>query len=247
MLVHPSPAAADTSCDRHDASGQLFCHPGQRSRLCCRRKVKFNIIHREENLMRKYMKLAIVSAVLAFGPSSAMSQGYTPSPQDAPHVKRVTAYALANIKPFLSDPVVVNAVKAQNAANAKLKSYEINKLDNGWMDRSAKELIDSKMNNELSTFLRKKKEAANGVIFEIFVVDEKGLNVGETDLTQDYNQGDEAKYWKSYGAGPDAIWVDKVGKDGGKNVSQVSLTIKDPATGKAIGAVTVGIDVDKLK
>lgn len=197
--------------------------------------------------MGNCMKLAIVAAVLVFGPGSAMSQGYTESPQDAPHVKPVTAYALANIKPFLSDPIVVNAVNAQNAANAKLKSYEINKLDNGWMDRSDKKLIDSKMNNELSTFLRKKKEASNGVIFEIFVFDEKGLNVGETDLTQDYNQGDEAKYWKTYGTGSDAIWVDKVGKDGGKNVSQVSLTIKDPATGKAIGAVTVGIDVDKLK
>lgn len=65
-------------------------------------------------------------------------------------------------------------------------------------------------------------------------------------MTQDCDQGDEAKYWKTYGAGPDAIWVDRVGKDGGKNVSQVSLTIKDPATGQAIGAATVGIDVDKL-
>jgi hypothetical protein len=46
---------------------------------------------------------------------------------------------------------------------------------------------------------------------------------------------------------PDAIFVDKVEKDGGKNVSQASLAIKDPTTGKAIGAVTVGIDVDKLK
>jgi hypothetical protein len=196
--------------------------------------------------MVKYLPFAIVAAILVFGSHSAMSQGYTPSPQDAPHIKTVTAYALANIKPFLSDPIVINAVKAQNAANAKLKSFEINKLDNAWMDRSDKKLIDSKMNNELSTFLRKKKEAGNGVIFEIFVMDEKGLNVGETDLTQDYNQGDEAKYWKTYGTGPDAIWVDRVGKDGGKNVSQVSLTIKDPATGKAIGAVTVGIDVDKL-
>ena len=77
--------------------------------------------------------------------------------------------------------------------------------------------------------------------------DAKGLNVGQTDLTQDFNQGDEAKYWKTYQVGPDAIFVDKVEKDGGKNVSQASLAIKDPTTGKAIAAVTIGIDVDTLK
>jgi hypothetical protein len=163
------------------------------------------------------------------------------------HVKPVTDYVTANVRPWLADPIVVETIKTQNAANAKLTSYEINKLDNAWMDRSAKELIDSRMNNELSAFLRKKKEATDGIIFEIFVFDSKGLNVGETDLTQDYNQSNEAKYWKSFGAGPDAVFVDKVAKDGGRNISQASLTIKDPSTGQAIGAVTVGIDIDRLK
>jgi hypothetical protein len=156
-------------------------------------------------------------------------------------------YVVANVTPWLFAPVVVNAIKFQNAAYANLTNYEINKLDNGWIDRSDKKLIDAKMNNELASFLRTKKEGANGVIVEIFVFDAKGLNVGQTDLTQDFNQSDEAKYWKTYQVGPDAIFVDKVEKDGGKNVSQASLTIKDPTTGKAIGAVTVGIDVDKLK
>lgn len=176
-----------------------------------------------------------------------------PSMSDAPaavegvHVKPTTAYALANIKPWLSDPIVVNAINAQNVGTAKLKDIDINRLDIGWMERSNKSLIDSRMNNELSSFLKRKKEASGGIVFEIFVFDQKGLNVGLTDLTQDYNQGDEAKYWKTYQVGPDAIFVDKVAKDKERNISQVSLAIKDPATGKAIGAVTVGIDVDKLR
>ncbi len=189
--------------------------------------------------MKTSWRLAAVAAVVALELGTANAQ--------EAHVSAVTQYVVANVKPWLSDSIVVKAVVEENATNAKLTSYEINKLDNGWMDRSNKQLIDSKMNNELSNFLRGKKEAASGVVFEIFVFDNKDLNVGETDLTQDYNQGDEAKYWKSYGAGPDAIFVDKVSKDGGRNISQASLTIKDPATGKAIGAVTVGIDVDKLK
>ncbi len=103
------------------------------------------------------------------------------------------------------------------------------------------------MNNALSTFLTAKKAALGPAILEFFVFDNKGLNVGETDLTTDYVQGDEAKYWKTYGEGPDAMFVDDVGPDGGlPDVCQVSLTIKDPATGKAIGAMTIGIDTDHL-
>jgi hypothetical protein len=187
----------------------------------------------------KYIKLALLFAALPLGLCVATAQ--------ETHVKPVTDYVVATVKPWISDPVVVNAVKAQNIEYANLTNYQINKLDNGWIDRSDKKLIDSKMHNELASFLQKKKEAANGVIVETFVFDAKGLNVGQTDLTQDFNQGDEAKYWKTYQVGPDAIFVDKVEKDDGKNVSQASRAIKDPTTGKAIGAVTSGINVDKLK
>ena len=173
--------------------------------------------------------------------------GMPASSPEQPHVAPVKDYVLRNVKPWLSDEVVVTAVKAQNVETANLKDIDINRLDIGWMERSNRQLIDSKMNNPLSAFLREKKAASNGAIFEIFIFDYRGLNVAQTDLTQDYNQGDEAKYWKTYQEGPDAVFIDKVGKDGGRNVSQASLTIKDPATGKPIGAITVGVDVDKIR
>ncbi len=56
---------------------------------------------------------------------------------------------------------------------------------------------------------------------------------------------DEAKWQKTYGVGPGTIFVDKVEEDGGKKIAQVSVTIADKDV--AIGAVTFGIDVDKLK
>ena len=103
------------------------------------------------------------------------------------------------------------------------------------------------MDNKLSSFLKEKKQKGDGVILELFIFDDRGLNVAQTDLTADYLQGDEAKYWKSFGAGPDAMVVEEIAPDGGKpHISQASLTIKDPNTGKAIGAMTVGIDYDEL-
>ncbi len=103
-----------------------------------------------------------------------------------------------------------------------------------------------KMKNELSAFLTQKKQAGSDTIFEIFAFDQDGLNVGQTDPTQDYYQGDEAKYWRTFMVGPGAIYIDQPGVDDGRNVAQANLTITNPDTGKPIGAMTVGIDVDKL-
>ncbi len=159
---------------------------------------------------------------------------------------RVAAYVLDHITPWIADRALVSAIEAQNVANAKLTNLEINKLDIGWIDRSDKALIDSKMKNELSAFLTQKKQAGSDAIFEIFAFDQDGLNVGQTDPTQDYYQGDEAKYWRTFMVGPGAIYIDQPGVDDGRNVAQANLTITNPDTGKPIGAMTVGIDVDKL-
>lgn len=160
--------------------------------------------------------------------------------------RRATAYVLTNVKPLFSDAALVDAINTQNATFAKITNIQINTMDNGWSDRSDKKLIESRMHNSVSDLLRQTKDAGKGTIFEIFVFDNHGLNVAQTDVTQDFNQGDEAKYWKTYGTASDAIFIDKVAPDDGRNISQVSLTIKDPKTGQAIGAATIGIDVDKL-
>ena len=77
-------------------------------------------------------------------------------------------------------------------------------------------------------------------------MDNKGLNVGQSDVTSDYWQGDEAKWQKTFSVGPTAVFVDKVEKDEStqKFQTQVSISIVDG--GAAIGAVTVGLDVEML-
>ena len=170
--------------------------------------------------------------------------------QDA-HVAPVTDYIETNVKPWLSDPVLVDAVKAQNAKNAGLAQADIDALDKKWRaetEGSSKEMIDGVLGNALSQFLKAKQQEAGGLITEVFVMDNKGLNVGQSDVTSDYWQGDEDKWSKTYGAGPDAIFIDGAEKDESTQMlqSQGSIAIKDPASGEAIGAITVGINLDAL-
>jgi hypothetical protein len=102
------------------------------------------------------------------------------------------------------------------------------------------------MKNDLSAFLRGIKAASGGVITEIFVMDNLGLNVGQTDGTGDYMQGDEAKWQKTYPVSAFAVFIDEVEEDGGINVSQSSLTVARENSAR-LGAITIGINVDALK
>jgi hypothetical protein len=191
--------------------------------------------------LRSLRAAALFAALLLPVPASA---------DDAP-LKEVEAYVKSNLVSWLNDKTVIAAVKAQNTKHESLAQADIDKLDKDWraqVDAAQKPLIDSVLKNELSVFLAKKKEESKGVITEVFVMDDKGLNVGQSDITSDYWQGDEAKWQKTYKVGPDAVFLDKMEKDESTQTlqMQVSVSIKDPETGKVIGAATFGINVDEL-
>ena len=167
--------------------------------------------------------------------------------QTQPHVKPVRDYVEKNIRPWLADPMLIDTIMSQNKKHAHITIAEIDRLDAGFIERTDKALIASTSENPLAEYLKQKKAAADGVIFEIFVVDNKGLNVAQTDPTLDYMQGDEAKFQKTFLVGPDAVFIDEAAPDNGVNVAQADMTIKNPKTGKPIGAIIVGVAVDKLK
>jgi hypothetical protein len=190
--------------------------------------------------MRKIV-LSVIAAMVAFSaPGTSLADG---------HKGKIQKYGEANVMGWLGSPEMIKAVQAQNAKHTSLSAADIDKLDKTW--RAEKKagggaLIESKMNNDFSTYLRGIKAKAGGVITEIFVMDNKGLNVGQTNGTGDYMQGDEAKWKKTFLVGPKAIFIDDVEKEDGINISQTSLTVVDSA-GAPIGAVTIGFAVDKLK
>ncbi len=90
--------------------------------------------------------------------------------------------------------------------------------------------------------------AAGGAITEIFTMDLNGLNVAASDTTSDYWQGDEDKFSQTYLIGAGAVHISDVEFDESSQSyqAQVSITLVDPGTNAAIGAMTVGLNADEL-
>lgn len=192
-----------------------------------------------------------IGRYLALGLLMCSGMGLNPALAEEDYVAAARAYVQEHVLPVLTDAVVVEAINAQNAKFGGLQQADIDALDQKWraeVEAADKPMIDEALASPLSKFLVEQREKSEGVITELFVTDSKGLNVGQSDPTSDYWQGDEAKWQKSFQAGPGAVFVDEIEKDESTQQlqTQVSATITDPKTGAAIGAITVGINVDGL-
>ncbi len=154
-------------------------------------------------------------------------------------------------KAWVSDPLVVNAIRSQNQAHTGLAQSDIDALDKKWRAEtgsSVRPMIDELLDRPASKRLSGYKTEGEGLFTEIFVMDNRGLNVAQSDPTSDYWQGDEAKWKKTFLAGPDAVFIDEVEFDESTQTyqSQVSMAISDPDNGAVIGAITIGVNVELL-
>ena len=143
-----------------------------------------------------------------------------------------------------SDAAVVAAVKSQNAKGSSLG--DIQAIDKKWQATAGvadfmKPLMASACAKRLNAIMDE-----NPAIVEAFAMDNQGANVCMTNKTSDYWQGDEAKFKKSFAGGAGAVFVDDVEFDDSAQayVTQVSVPVKDG--GAVVGAMTFGVDVDKL-
>ncbi len=167
------------------------------------------------------------------------------------HQARLRELVHSTILPMVRNSIVIDSVKMQNRQNASLNARQIKRLDKIWRDeveRAGGALINEVLTNPLSNYLRRVKQANGDLFTDINVMDNKGLNVGQSDVTPDYWQGDEGKWRKTFLAGRGAIRISKVkmDKSSRKNRARVTVTIVDPSTDRVIGAVTIGVNVDEL-
>lgn len=155
------------------------------------------------------------------------------------------------IASWAQSEVIVQAIMDQNVENGGLSEDSIIALDTQWrgeVGMGATPTISAVLNHPTSDFLREQVAASGGVITEVFIMDMVGLNVAASDVTSDMWQGDEDKFTATYSIGPDAVHFGDVELDESTQAfqGQISLTIVDPSSGEAIGAMTVGVNAEAL-
>lgn len=168
----------------------------------------------------------------------------------APSVSIIDGDAIQEIKDWLKNPVVEMSITAQNKKYQNLSQDEIDKLDKQWRAERKSEdqpLVAAILSNPLSSYLTQIQAASGGLFTEIFVMDAHGLNVGQSAITGDFWQGDEAKFQKTFPNGADAIFIDEAELNDDTKTwrAQVNLTVSDQSN-KPIGAVTVEYNLTEL-
>lgn len=159
--------------------------------------------------------------------------------------QKVVDLANTTLAAYGTDPVVVAAVKAQNAKGATLA--DVKAMDEKWKGHAGlADYMQALMNNECGRHL-KNFQKKFGYIAEIFAMDNQGANVAMTDKTSDYWQGDEAKFKKSFAGGKGAVFMDEVEFDDSTQAYLVQVSVPVMDGGRAIGAITFGIDVDQIQ
>ncbi|MBL4601660.1 MAG: hypothetical protein JKY84_02835 [Emcibacteraceae bacterium] len=155
-----------------------------------------------------------------------------------------------DIRAWITTPVVNISVDAQNKKYDNISQANIDELDQMWRAEEAssgnepKPLIAATLNNPLSIYLTQVQAASGGLYTEIFVTDRNGLNVGQSAITSDFWQGDEAKFQKTFDVGPNAIFIDEPEFHDGTQTwrVQINLTVTTLA-GQSIGAATIEVNL----
>jgi len=202
---------------------------------------------------------AIFGAALGFllagglhGIAVADEKKAPPVPADLDPGALISQDLVGELRDVVRHEIVQLTVRAQNARHTDLGQGSIDELDKQWRaERKAddKPLISATLSNPLSVYLLRMQARSSGLYSEIFIIDDKGLNVGQSSITSDYWQGDEAKFQKTFAVAPDAVFIDapEWNEETKTWRSQVNMTIADTKSGSAIGAAVFEINLTELK
>lgn len=178
----------------------------------------------------------------------------TAGSQEAPPYQPATlidSTVISELRSILAARLVELSIETQNRLYGQLPQAEIDRLDKQWRserEASDKPLIASTLSNPLSTFLTRQQSNSVGLYAAIFVMDRNGLNVGQSAITGDFWQGDEAKFKKTFNVGTDAIFVDEPEYVAEFDIwiAQVNMTIASRKNGQAIGSATFDVNLNEL-
>lgn len=189
----------------------------------------------------------LVGLSMSWSLGQAAAQGTAPDPHQL-----ITAQFIEQTREWLANPIVALSVQSQTEQRGALSQADIDALDTQWRaerETEDKPLISATLSSPLSNYLLRIQAGALGLYTEMFITDANGLNVGQSAITGDYWQGDEAKFANTFPVGPDAVFIDEAEWDEDWQIwrAQLNMSIPDETGTRAIGAATIEVNLTELQ
>jgi hypothetical protein len=148
------------------------------------------------------------------------------------------------IKTLGTSPVLVAAVKKQNSLGTNLDSTKAQHklwLASPGIDDTMRELMENAAAKQMLGIAKSRP-----YILQMFLMDKQGANVAMIHKTTEYWHGERPWFQKSFNGGNGAVFVDQEKFDESTQAYLVQISVPIMDGGKAVGALTVGIDIGKL-
>lgn len=153
---------------------------------------------------------------------------------------------------LVDDTAVIDAVHAQNKRWSGMDSAEINLMDDKWKasapgDEYDKMVIQTVMSNDCSAHLRDFQKS-NPEFDEIFITDDRGLNVCQTNKTSDFFQADEDWWVQGYADGKGHSYHGEIEYDDSARSESIPVfvPVTEPDGGRVIGVCKAVLGLSDL-
>ena len=150
---------------------------------------------------------------------------------------------------LVSNPLIIEEVKKANESHEGITPEEIEELDQKWRTSDGiDDFIRPFLMNDVAEKLLLFQEENLG-FSEIFITDEIGLNVGQTNKTTDYYQADEEWWIEAYNSGEGMMSHGSIEFDESAQAEAISLyvPIYDPDTQRVIGVTKAVLSIAAIK
>jgi hypothetical protein len=175
----------------------------------------------------------------------------TSSGEDPKLLKSARQLVRGEFNLWLRNPLIIESLRSQNRTTGGYTEQQIKVLESIWQDEfnsDQYDLIAELLDRPVSRYLKRVKLSALGAYHEIHLMDGVGLLAGASDVNEDYWQGDEAKWQKTYQGERGALHIGNLKFDSSALAweIQISLPVVDPETQELLGAITIGLDPSAL-
>lgn len=194
--------------------------------------------------MSMRLKALFLAGLLApaLAPGLAVAQNEKEFTEE--ELERLLHVKIRTVQHMALNPVLIRAVRAQNAEGLTLET--IKSRDEEWSGTDALTHFKRQLQQNEAGTLLKRLVATNKALNEAFLTDNKGANVAAFPATSDYWQGDEEKWSNSFNEGHGKIFVGPVEFDDSTKTYAVQISAPLIHQGETIGVLVVGVTLDYL-